>query len=416
MMKTTVYVEASTHNNDYTEFMIPRYACQNFRLIDFGIKTYTANGGGDPRGYAGNTGALSLIDTITIYSGTQVVCQTRGVGYLSGLKQLSDGANSNFSIGSSLYQNLLSYEANDTIQIKNETATLASNNLTYIDLYKIVPFFLGLDLEGYKSMHKAVKKGDNKKIKELIRTSNLIRCDKLPLRVVIEYTKTTPDVLFRNGNVADTFVLNRPVLVIDKITGAKLDDKFQVVYDTYNVESVMFDGAAANTDVPMKQVKLYGCDGKYLKEVSFINSGLNDPNYNAVFKMYGSVAMNKEVMNLLVNSNKVVPMEIDSPARKQMYLNYSKPNFMCPILSNVFGHGATQANQLYGANTSEGYKVSNQYSYLTLSVDERINQMALQYQRKAFSGGAQIRQIQMICLYTTQQTLSYQDGNLIVAY
>jgi hypothetical protein len=413
MLKQTQYVEASTHSNQFTEFMIPNVPARNFRLISFGISSYQ---GGNDRRYAESTGSLSLIDNITVYSGSTVVCQTRNANYLSSFKELCDGGNANYSVGSTLYQNSLNYEPNTTIQVNQTSNPLgqALSNLTQIDLYKLVPFFLALDLEGYKTMAKAVKKGDKRKIKDLIRSSNVIRCDKLQLRLVIEYTKMTPDVLFKNGNSADTYIINRPVLVMDRIMGEQLENNFQMVYDNYDSESFRLEGAVANTDV-QSQVRLYGCDGKYLKEVTLINAGNPDPTRNTNFKQFGSIAMNKEVINLLVNSNKLIPTEIDSPARKQMFLNASKPAFMTPILSNLYDHGGIQNNQLYGANTTDAFINTKQFSYLSLNVNERINQLSLQYNRRTYNAGAQIQAMNMLCFYTTQRTLVYKDGNLTVS-
>jgi len=413
MLKQTQYVEASTHSNQYTEFMIPAVPARNFKLISFGISSYS---GGTNRRYAYGNGSLSLIENITVYSGTTVVCQTRGVNYLSTFKELSDGGLSNYSVGSTLYQNSLNYEPNTTIQVNQISNPLGQSvsNLTQIDLYKLVPMFLGLDLEGYKTMAKASKKGDKRKMKEMINSSNVIRCDKLQLRMVIEYTKMSPDLVFKNGASTDSYVINRPVMVMDRIMGEELENNFQMVYNNYDLESFFLEGAAANNDV-QSQVRLYGCDGKYLKDVTLITTGMPSANRNTNFKQFGSIAQNKEVINLLVNSEKLIPTEIDSPARKQMYLNYSKPTFMTPILSNLYGHGGSQNNQLYGANTTDAYINNAQFSYLTLDVEQRINQLALQYKRKTFNAGAQIEPINVLCLYTTQRTLVYQNGVLSVS-
>ena len=416
MLKQTQYVEASTHSNSFTEFMLPMVPARNFRLISFGVSSYS---GGNDRRYAHSTGSLCLIDTITVYSGSTVVSQTRGSNYLSAFKELCDGGNANYSVGSTLYQNSLNYEPNTTIQVNELSNPLgqAVSNLTQIDLYKLVPFFLGLDLEGYKQMAKAVKKGDKKKVKEMIRSSNVIRCDKLQLRVVIEYTKMSADMLFKNGLTTDTFNINKPVLVMDRIMGDKLDNNFEMVYDNYDLESFSLPLVQPQTDSDT-QARLYGCDGKYLKEVTLItSSNLDNANRNANFKLFGSSAQYKEVVNLLVNSEKLIPTEIDTPARKQLFLNYSKPAFMAPILSNQVSHGGTVNNALYGANTTNAYVNNTQFSYLTLNVNQRINQLSLQYRRRGYNTGntAQVFPIQMLCFYTTQRTLVYKDGQLTVS-
>ncbi len=67
-MKKTLYVQPAVHNNNYTEFIIPKNQLQNFRLIDLGVENYVENGGGNPRKYNILTGVVSLIDTISLYN------------------------------------------------------------------------------------------------------------------------------------------------------------------------------------------------------------------------------------------------------------------------------------------------------------------------------------------------------------
>ena len=113
MIKQTLYLEANSHSNNRTEFLIPKFQLNNFRLIDFGVKTYT---GGGNRQYPYSTGALCLIDTITVYDGATIICQSRGVNQYAAFREQCDGASSNYSIGSSLYNNSLNYEANEKIE------------------------------------------------------------------------------------------------------------------------------------------------------------------------------------------------------------------------------------------------------------------------------------------------------------
>jgi hypothetical protein len=415
MLKQSVYVEPSSHSNQYTEFIVPAYPARNFRMIAFGINSYT---GGNDRHYSHSCGALSLIDTITVYSGSTVVSQTRGANYLSAFKEMSEGGVNNISIGSTVYQNSLNYALNATInvnKVSDHFNTAGIINTGMVELYKLCPFFLGLDVEGYSAMAKAVKKNDNRKKKQLIKSSNVIRCDKLNLRIVIQYTSLSPDLLFVNGVATDTYVINRPVLVMDKIMGAELKDNFQIVYDNHDLESFTIKGAVADTDMPMEQIKLYGANDKFVHNVILINSGETSHNY---FKMFRSVAMNKEEINLVVNGELLLNFNMDSPARKQMFLNYSKPQFMCPMLSNLYGHAAAENNQLYGPDNGTTIASENfsEFSYLSLDIGQKISQLALQYKRRTYRNGTQTNNFNMLCFYTTQRVLSYSNGVLNVSY
>ena len=416
MIKQTQYIEATSHSNNRTEFTVPKYMCNNFRLIDFGVKTYTP---ATDRQYPYGCGALCLIDTITVYDGSTIISQSRGVNQFSAFREQCDGASANYSIGSSLYNNSLNYEPNQTIQINQTAPTLGAGkeNLTYVDLWKIVPFFLGLDLEAYNQMRQAVKKGNKKQIKKLVKSANVIPCDKLNLRIVIEYSQLSADLLFHNGQESDTYDINRPILCVDKISGAPSSNDFQIVYDNYDLEIIKLNGFDANpgegTELAEQQLRLYACDGKFLKDITLVNSAISA--YEGASSFF-SGSQFKESMNIIVNSEKLIPYDLNTPARKQMYLNYSKSNFMTPILSNVYGHGATEDNKLYGGPNDNASLMTKLNSYLTLTVDQRINQLVLQYQRSTYTNDFQFEPIMMNCFYTTQRTLNYKNGQMVIAY
>lgn len=409
MIKKTQYLDPKSHNSQpggQTEFVIPVKAFREARLIDFGVQTYTS---ANSCGYAYNAGALSLIDTITVYSGSTEVAQCRGVAYLGAETQIMDSGAQNFSVGTSLYGSSLRYVPDVTIDGGLTAPALGSASFTYLDLKRILPFFLGLDLDGYSAMSKAVKAGKRRRVRELIAQSNVIPGDKLNLRIVIQYTTLPPDQLFVNALSTDTYTLSRPILVVDEILGAAPTDKFQMVYDTFDIENVTIPGAAAGNTTSTPSLRLQGADGYYLKDISLISARYPGNTLNTNFKGFASTAQKDEVMNLLVNSELIVPIDIDTPARKQMYLNYSNPSALCPILSNIFDHGGVPSLYTGTAETQ-----TKQFSYVTLDVERKVFQMALQYSRLAYDT-YQAEPINMVALYRIQNVLSYQNGSVAVS-
>ena len=421
--KQTIYVEPSTHNNSRTEFDIPNYQGRNYRLVGMGLTNYVMSGGGLARYFPSACGALVLMDTITLYNGTELLGQLRNVPQWAGYNLLCDNPAYNYSINSIQYQTLISYDPLYKIVMDNVGQYILGNNYNtaYVDLYRLLPFFLGLDLSSYTEMVKAVKGNDRKKVKQLIKKSSNIRGDVLNLRLVIEYSSNTPNLLFGNGNIADTYTIKKPSLVFDKmLTDLDTSRSFNMVYDSYDMESVLRIAEAVNTDVN-EDYPLYGCSNKFCSEVTIISA----PNISDTIavgfptKSFCSTGLWKENLNIIVNDLPIIPSNIlSTPARKQMFLNYSKPNFTTPILGNIFYHSADPNNQLFGAETSFAAQCQGLYSYITLSINQKVSIMRLQRNFKAFDYGvhfpAQLGALNTLIYYTTRRILTYKDGQIMV--
>jgi len=415
-MKKTLYVQPSVHNDNYTEYAVPKYALQNFRLLDLGVQNYTANGGGSARQYNNLTGSVSLIDTISLYDGTELLNQCRNCDKVMEWSTLSEGAMMTYSKTQSLVQNQLNIDAEESIQIKaqNLNSGLGAKNPTYLDLWRLLPFLMGLDLDKFSELQKSIKNKDRKKVRQILKTSNVIHSDKLNLRLVIEYSTKSPSQLFVNGNDADTYNILKPVLCVDQVFDAMPTNSFQVVYDNWDSETINISPVAAGVDKKEDRL-LYGCIGKYLSDV-WIENCATSTNLNASFKDNGSYGLLNEMVNLVVNEKQIIPNNnCNTPARKQMFLNYTQPNMMCPLLSNVYGHGATQNGILYGANTTPAFQGIGKYSYLNLNVDKVVESLRLYLDFKAFNAGVTLGAFNVNLFYRTKKTLSFNNGQVLVS-
>ena len=159
-MKKTLYVQPSSHNNQYTEYKIPSSQLKNFRLIDFGVQDYTKTvNTGVLRQYNTLTGAVSLMDTISLYNDTELINQCRNCDKVMEFSELSEGAMMSYSKTQNLVQNQMNLDADLFIEVKpsNINPTLGVKNPTYIDLWRFLPFLMGLDLDKFSELQKAIK-------------------------------------------------------------------------------------------------------------------------------------------------------------------------------------------------------------------------------------------------------------------
>ena len=412
MLKKTLYTNPVVNNNilgGRVEFDMPRGKIRNPRLISFGVATYT---GGVNRQYNYLNGSPSIISRISALRGGLEIASVRGMGWVASSREIADSGTQNFSVGGSLYGSSLQYVPDTQITFPYSSAPLgqAQSNSTYIDLAKFLPFFYGLDLDTYGELAKAVKSGNRKRAKSLIGSANVFPTDLMPIRIVIEYTTLTPNKLFVNALDTDTVSFSTPILVCDEIMGLESKSDFQIVYDNYSIESVTLPGNSTLGTALSTEVRLLGAIGSYVREISLINGAYLSGTLNDFFRAFGSSAQYKESINMIVNSRQFLPLNCDTPAKKQMYLNYSSPNAMCPLLGNVSDHGAFDTAQLYAVEES-----LKQWSFVTFNIDQPLTSLTLQYARTTSGSTIGLQDINMIVMYTVQKILTFKNGSAVVS-
>jgi hypothetical protein len=88
---------------------------------------------------------------------------------------------------------------------------------------------------------------------------------------------------------------------------------------------------------------------------------------------------------------------------------------MCPLLSNVYGHGGTADDVLYGADTTPAYQNVGKYSYLNLNVDKVVESLRLYLDFKGFDAGVTLGALNVNLFYRTKKTLSYNNGQTLIS-
>lgn len=414
-MTTTQYIEAKSHSNDFTEFEFPKYCMKNIRLLSLGVNSYVQSpASSNLVQYPYNSGSSCLIDTITLYSGTQIINQVRNVQQLMAFFNLNEDSSTNYSLNSNLTKNSLSYDCNGTIDIEYSSPDLGSSlSYSYLDLWKLLPFCLGLEADAYSQLSNAVKTKNKRKITNLINAASPIRSDVLNLRLVIEYSKLNGQQLFVNGQVGDSWGINRPVLCVDKV---KPDNStsFNVIYDNYELEQVTSEGVVINTDKEL-DLPLYGCEGKFVKELFVMNCKLT--NQQTPYSVNaGSVGLYKENINFVCNGVQVCPNNnINTTARKQMMLSYSHPTQMLPPMASSFAHGCNDPNNLFGLAGSASRALQSYMSYTSFELNKKIDSLRLLL---SFRGGPTTTQLgnMNICIYyQVNRVLTYSNGNVILS-
>lgn len=440
--KKVEYIEPTVHSNQYTSFTIPKnlYKTRNYRLLNFGVDKYTRPDGDDnPRYYSFSAGVYSIIDTITLFNGTEVLCELRNVGQFMAHKNLSDGNEYCYNISSELvHHNLLFENTGKDMDIKILANDLSVNpKLGYVNLNEIIPFLLGLELESYK---KAIKSKSRKEKKEIFKNSGIIRADLLDLRILIEYLQTSPDKLYVGGSESDIVNIGRPILAVDSYQLSDEDKKIQqmtVVYDNYFCEVI---NSVSDPDVAYDDVKnfkvsyvLNSATNSQVRELTICVIptyliDMNDNQYDAYFynKGFCSQALLNESLNLYINEEQLIPSDLcDTPARKAMYQSISRPTMLTPIGFQPVANSIFSSNDSpFKDNPINLRAFGGTMSYLTLAVNDKVQSCKLEHSYTTyydssvdidFCNRTLLGDFQIMIFYTGQNLLTYSKGNSIVS-
>lgn len=436
-MKRTEYQQPSSHSNAFTEFILTGCEAKNLKISQFGMSSYTANGGGN-RYFPYLAGGSCIIDTITAYNyeDGSIIDQLRNVPSFIAYRTLMNRPDYLYSSAATQLQGALNYDLmNDVAPTNPPTAfqltrgsdqpsIVSGNALITLDLGDLIHYFLGLDQDSYTQYRAALKDRNHRRVKQIKQASNGVRCDLVPIRIRIMYSTKPANMLFVGGNQADTYVINPPVLVYDRLDVTDPSKNMTVVYDRYeqDVFSTSIDAAKGLGSKLTDDKALYGAVGKLCTELVLINAPQSQDVSNQTSLSFSSTGLWNENIQMIVNGLPIIPAnKLDTPARKQLYLNYSKPNFTTPLLGSLYWHQADiLGNGLFGnvGNTTAWY-LQRSYSYLALDIGARINTLRLirsydKFQTNAISTPSQLGQLNTTIYYRNRYILSHKDGETLI--
>lgn len=424
-LKKTYYQNPSTDDKKTrVEYVINQSGnLKNFRLINFGVDTYTPIVNPTVVSYPATCGAYALIDTISLYSDIdgQLLSQVRNVGDVMAFKMLCDSQQTNTNIDDVLSMSSLNYKIdyiNGNTQISDIASDLTTNTdhrTAYIDLGKILPILYGLDVETY---NKLLKEKDKRKVKKMLRDNGMIS-GQLKLRIVIEYSQLPYSQLFQNGNDNDTVTLTSPILAYDLYDddGTK---SLSIVYDDYVTELLNTGLQVANASGQKRDNNYYlkGCIGRKVREITLMNKPTvcNDT-YRNDSKNFCSAGLFNEQINFTINNElQFQNNAISNTTCKAGYLDYSKQQFTCPILAQSNCH-----------LTKIGIGVGGMISYLDFFTNDEnvVTSIDLDHQYETYLTGANVGAsdpallgaFQYLLMYTSKRVLSFdkQSKDLVVA-
>lgn len=401
--KKTNYKTPSSQNSQIIAWSVPkeRVIAKDFKIVNFGLKSYS---GGAPAYYPAFCGVTCLIDTITVYDGAQQVAQLRQVPQKVAEIMLSNPADWNYSLYSTQYQTGLAYDlSNDvppssapvyfqTIGLGGDILALGTGAAqSCIELGSLLPYFYGLDSESYDRYTRARNRRDMRELRRIVRRSTGIPIGHMDLRIEIQLSQLDNTLLFVGGQSGADKQYEIPQLVYDSYEAPDMPE-FAIVYDNYDYEG--FSTAAKSVgDRETIDRPLNSSIGNYCKEITMINAPQVQDISNTRTLSYCSVGLKDEMDNLIINDLLVVPKNVcNTPARKQMYLNYTRPLFTTPVGGSVYSHMlSTTPNGLFGPTATAANPAAllqRCFSYVTFGVGAVIGNARVLKEYTSYSDNA----------------------------
>ena len=341
MLKTHQIDPVFHTNNNRTEFKLRgKVILSDLRLSDLHSTSPDVNSQ-----YIFNGGALNLIKTLTLTSHGQTVDTVREFSKWAGFKNLNRTTESMSDISKYLNGSKLSLDTTEEFFVINDdrksNAIRGSANLN-----SLMPY---------------------------LSATNTLCFDDLIL--TIEWN-TSPAEVFVQGNRPANFTVSYPTLIYDEYLGPDADDRVKewrktpVLFNGVENDLVSIGAVAAGATQTFDG-RIRAFDSKFLRNVVLMTDNTTG---NSLLGHVRSTAMFNEKWNLRVNGVSLLPFNgIENPNTKLATMD-DWGNFFCFMNGQYL-----QPHTSVGGNEID--EMSGQLSYLSLKVDNVINQLDLVYQR-----------------------------------
>ena len=379
-MKTTI-VRANYHNNNRTEFELPKKVClSNIRLINVGCavpNSAVANGCRYPM----LSGVGGLIQNIYLYANdNQVVSQLRNANKYLAYNNSRRENDEEYALVSQLSQSALGFSQDLDHKINFE----ANKPLT--DNVNTTPkgWFLLSDCLNF------------------LQATTSVPSDVCNMRVVIEWNLDLLNFMVDDVGVATTsMTISEPQMIVDVVENAK-SGNVQVSYwdieDDRVVIPAVATGVKGTTDF-----RLDGFTNKFVDKVLFINSTRTQNKYTGMDK---SVPQPEENLEITLNGSKLVPFGGINTAKKQKMLNESWGRSNYPVGENL--EGMTAAANLYENATSS-------FSYGGMRWGKRVNELQMTYSRVGGGAAPQKDEFDYRIFAEVAKTFKLDKGRVLIA-
>jgi len=376
-----------------SEFRLPKQNgvyMSNIRLLNIGASKASAGNSS----YNELCGALGVIDSIELYSGSQLLDQVRHFSNYVAINNLGNSNNTNQSIHRPLRRNKLGYVATGLDAVDGTTGAITlgvkQNNAVPNEFNALVAATATPEINGAWI--------DLRDCLGFLRGTSYLPMNVYPdFRVVVNYKQSLTDQIADRTAVLETI---RPLLVCEYETDPETADSLMRSYQGHAYECVEHDQIQLPAQAPAQNAVgtqeatflVKGFNDKYISKVIMVNtptesSTWDTANVNSSFGNQGSVAQLDWGYQARVNGANVMPRTIYEGKNRrlgQLTDAWGRMNVAGgQNMVNVEGGGAV----IFDANAGTTIvDTVGQVDYTAFRIDNVVKEFKLTLQRSPVGG------------------------------
>lgn len=360
----------------------PKVYLSNWRLADLGIKVAGGNQDHSTKHrntrFATNLGAYAIIDRIRLLNGSVEIAELRNVNQFLAFNNLQRTNANAFNVNRTLNKSSFALDVESDasavprMQLKkyNEmdtTLTIDANTpLSYLDLTQVIPF---LKAQSY-----------------------VLGTELQSLRLVIEFLPPTTaninKIILSDATAVTAYEILKPTLIIDELADSTAASKLKNKPITYiNMDHEVVNVSANTTTINQR---LRAFDDKLVRRMLMLNEDVNNATPSKYFGGLTSYAMYKQKLQFSLNGGKLFPYNgIEDENQQLAMLNDTWGTHILPQGAQMFD--LRHKPSLYAYQSSNGSiypeagNLVSQMSYAGFQVNQKIDELQLEYQRSVFT-------------------------------
>ena len=360
----------------------PKVYLSNWRLADLGIKVTGGNQDHSTKHrntrFATNLGAYAIIDRIRLLNGSVEIAELRNVNQFLAFNNLQRTNANAFNVNRTLNKSSFALDVESDasavprMQLKkyNEMDTTlttdANTPLSYLDLTQVIPF---LKAQSY-----------------------VLGTELQSLRLIIEFLPPTTaninKIILSDATAVTAYEILKPTLIIDELADSTAASKLKNKPITYiNMDHEVVNVSANTTTINQR---LRAFDDKLVRRMLMLNEDVNNATPSKYFGGLTSYAMYKQKLQFSLNAGKLFPYNgIEDENQQLAMLNDTWGTHILPQGAQMFD--LRHKPSLYAYQSSNGSiypeagNLVSQMSYAGFQVNQKIDELQLEYQRSVFT-------------------------------
>ena len=410
----THLLDPRVDNTQRTEFRLPEgMLSSSLKLADLGVYSTQLN---DTTGwyYDAAVGVWSIIQKITLYSGSTVLDETHELSNEISVKTRMTTNQKSEDLARFDLLNAKNYQISESgaysLDARNKDYYDKAQNAANTERYR-----------GQIQIASAAEVGSAGSVMLSDCLEFLASVPVLPnlpeLRLVIDWKTgaALQNALYQQPGTtavaAPNFQHKRPTLIATEIMGVEMPEEVKIPYMRNFIERFSIPTAPAGS-VVKNSFRSGALRNRYVKDLMLFNQFNGD--YHGLRKASRCPVMRKEKIQLVLNGQKYLPdAGCDQAAMKAQYFNDTRGS----LNSNVGEfYNPRNANHDLLANIDDSEKMAGNFAPFACAVNQKVDRLDIEYERKGYGTGAEHLPFTLVMFARCAAMLEVKNGQVRLSY